>query len=63
MNEAQSNILSDRLEALQKTDEAAAATIRQVLIAMNEQRAILNAVVLTLKEQGIEVDVPELDEN
>jgi hypothetical protein len=62
LSKSQIKTLTDKFDALDAVDAATANVITQMMAAMNEQRLILNAIVKTLADKGIEVDVPEFDE-
>ena len=62
LTEAQSVVLNDKLAALDDVNAKQANVNTQIVVAINQQRLMLNAIVKALAENGIEVDVPEFDE-
>lgn len=62
LTEAQSVVLNDKLAALDNVNAKQANVNTQLVVALNQHRLMLNAIVKTLADQGIEVDVPEFDE-
>ncbi len=63
LTESQSIVLSEKLEAQDAVNLAQANVNSQLVVALNQQRLMLNAIVNTLKEHDILVDVPEFDED
>lgn len=62
LTESQSIVLNEKLAAMEGVDAAQSNAISQIVVALNQHRLMLNAIVKALAEQGIEVDVPEFDD-
>ena len=62
LTEEQGIVLSEKLAALDEVNAQQANVNTQIVVAINHQRLMLNAIVKALADNGIVVDVPEFDE-
>ena len=63
LTESQSVVLNEKLAALDDVNNKQAQAIGQLIVALNQHRMVLNAITKVLAENGMEVDVPEFDED